>query len=56
VFNTAGGTGSFNLPIPATNSLLGTLLAAQYFDLDPTSTFPLPFGSSRGAQITIGNG
>ena len=56
VFNTAGGTASFNLPIPATNSLLGTLLAAQYFDLDPTSVFPLPFGSSRGAQITIGNG
>jgi Lamin Tail Domain len=56
VLNDLTGNASFAFPIPANNSLLGTVLAAQYFDVDPTLPFALPFGSSRGAQLAIGNG
>jgi hypothetical protein len=54
--NDLTGNTSFTFPIPPVNSLIGTGLAAQYFDLDLTLPFALPFGSSRGAQILIGNG
>jgi hypothetical protein len=56
VFNTPGGTGTLPLPIPGTNSLIGTTISTQWFDLDITLPFALPFGSSRGCQIVIGNG
>lgn len=54
--NDLTGNASFPFAIPANNSLLGTVLSAQYFDVDPTLPFALPFGSSRGAQFAIGNG
>ena len=56
VFNSPLGTGALGIPIPPINALIGTLLATQYFDLDPLLGVPLPFGSSRGCQILIGNG
>jgi hypothetical protein len=56
VFNSIAGTGSFAFGIPPVNSLLGAQLSTQYFDLDPTLPFALPFGSSRGCQLTVGNG
>ncbi|MCU0867238.1 MAG: lamin tail domain-containing protein [Planctomycetes bacterium] len=56
VFNDLAGNASFSFPLPANNSLIGTALAAQWFDVDFTLAFPLPFGSSRGAQLSIGNG
>jgi hypothetical protein len=49
------GTATFPLPIPSAPGLLGAVLSAQFLDLDPLLGFPLPFGSSRGCQITIGN-
>jgi hypothetical protein len=56
VFNGPLGTAAFGIPIPPANALIGTLLATQYFDFDPFLGVPLPFGSSRGCQILIGNG
>lgn len=55
-FNSLVGTASLPFAIPPTNSLIGISLVTQYFDLDPTLGVPLPFGSSRGAQLLIGNG
>ncbi|MEO6593343.1 MAG: hypothetical protein ABIP94_01160, partial [Planctomycetota bacterium] len=54
--NSGAGTATLGLPIPPTNSLIATLIAAQFFDLDLALGVPLPFGSSRGCQVTIGNG
>lgn len=56
VGNTAGGTASQLFPLPPINALVGTPLAAQFFDLDLTLPYGLPFGSSPGLQITVGNG
>jgi hypothetical protein len=55
VFNSSIGTASYALPLPPVNSLIGTVLSTQYFDFDFSLLFPLPIGSSGGAQITIGN-
>jgi Lamin Tail Domain len=55
VFNSPAGTASYPLPLPPVNSLIGTVLSAQYFDFDFSLPFPLQVGSSGGAQITIGN-
>ncbi len=56
VFNTGLGEASYALPLPPTNSLIGAQLVGQYFDLDPSLPYALPFGSSGGAQIVVGNG
>lgn len=56
VLNSPLGTGAFVIPIPPENALIGAVLATQYFDFDPLLGVPLPFGSSRGCQIQIGNG
>ncbi|MCU0867337.1 MAG: lamin tail domain-containing protein [Planctomycetes bacterium] len=55
VFNGPTGTASYALPLPPTNSLIGTVLSAQYFDFDFSLPFALQLGSSGGAQIAIGN-
>jgi hypothetical protein len=55
VLNDGLGNASFTLPIAPSNALAGALLAAQYFDLDVTLPYALPFGSSGGAQILVGN-
>ena len=55
VFNAIGGTATFNFPIPPSNSLIGSILSGQYFDLDPALGVPLPFGSSGGVQLLVGN-
>ncbi|HEX6813530.1 MAG TPA: lamin tail domain-containing protein [Planctomycetota bacterium] len=56
VFNSQQGTSALAVPIPPANVLIGTLLAAQFFDFDPALGVALPFGSSRGCQILVGNG
>jgi hypothetical protein len=53
--NTPTGTASYAFPLPPSNSLVGTPVAAQYFDFDFALPFPLQLGSSGGAQLTIGN-
>ena len=55
LFNSPTGTASYALPLPPANALIGTQVATQFFDLDFSLPFPLPLGSSRGAQITVGN-
>jgi len=54
-FNSPAGASSFAFPLPPENALLGTSLAAQWFDLDVALPYPLPLGSSRGCQLVIGN-
>ena len=56
VLNSAGGSATSPLGIPATNSLVGTVISGQFFDLDVTLGTALPFGSSDAATITLGNG
>jgi hypothetical protein len=53
--NSPAGVAAFPFAIPAVNALAGIGLATQYFDLDIALPFALPFGSSRGCQILIGN-
>jgi hypothetical protein len=53
--NSATGTAAFALPLPAVNALIGTPVAAQYFDVDAGLPYALPLGSSRGCQIVLGN-
>lgn len=55
VLNTPGGTSTFPFPVPPVNVLAGTNVAAQWFDLDVALPFALPFGSSRGCQLLLGN-
>lgn len=55
VLNTPGGTTTFAFPVPPINSLAGSAVAAQWFDLDITLPAALPVGSSRGCQIILGN-
>lgn len=55
VLNSAAGAAAFAFPMPPSNSLVGTYLAAQYFDLDVTLPAALPLGSSRGCQMVLGN-
>jgi len=55
VLNTALGSGVFPFPMPPVNALAGTPLAAQFFDLDLALPYALPFGSSRGCQMVLGN-
>lgn len=55
VLNSAAGDASFAFPMPAVNTLIGTNLAAQWFDLDFTLPDALPLGSSRGCQLVLGN-
>lgn len=56
VGNSGTGTAAQVFPLPAVNALVGVPLAAQYFDLDITLPYALPFGSSQGLQFTLGNG
>lgn len=55
-FADGAGNASTPLPIPASSSLGGTVLGAQFvaFDLSLTGFF-LPIGTSNALQITIGN-
>lgn len=55
VFNSIGGTATFNFPLPPTTSLIGSIASGQWFDLDPGLGVPLPFGSSGGMQLLVGN-
>jgi hypothetical protein len=55
-FNSPLGVTTFPFPLPPQNALIGTGLAVQWFDLDLALPFPLPFGSSRGCQLLLGNG
>lgn len=55
VLNAPGGTATFPFPLPPINSLAGSAVAAQWFDLDLTLPAALPVGSSRGCQIILGN-
>lgn len=53
--NGPAGAAALPFPLPPVNALIGTSLAAQCFDLDATLPFALPFGSSRGCQLVVGN-
>lgn len=55
VLNAPNGTASFPFPLPPSNALVGTPIAAQYFDLDVALPYALPLGSSRGCQLVLGN-
>lgn len=46
------GRGSFGLPIPTSNSLLGQNYYAQMFTLDDFAPNPLGFGATEGLRIT----
>lgn len=53
--NTPAGTSAFPFPLPPVNALVGTPVAAQWFDLDVALPYALPLGSSRGCQLVLGN-
>ncbi len=53
--NSPLGLATLTFPLPPVNALAGVVLSAQYFDLDVALPYALPFGSSRGCQIIVGN-